>query len=132
MLLRRTLNIKNIIACILVLIFITYLYFFNDEHSEPKFSQEIKSNSERFTDQKSNENKQEIKIKNLDQSDVIYFDLEKSLEPANLYDQIKCRKSAKFIAQITLCVHPLEKDIWVSQSIWNNGFWEGNILSNKS
>ena len=64
----------------------------------------------------------------IDRANVKIFDLSKELEPVNIYNGIKCRKSAKFIVETTLCIHPLEKDIWVSSSIWNHGVWEGDIV----
>ncbi len=63
-----------------------------------------------------------------DRANVKIFDLSKELEPVNIYSDIKCRKSAKFIVETTLCIHPVDKDIWVSSSIWNNGVWEGDIV----
>ena len=69
------------------------------------------------------------KFKNIiENSYVKIIDLSRELEPENVYRDIKCRKSAKFIIETTLCIHPLEKDIWVSSSIWNYGVFEGHIV----
>jgi len=61
-------------------------------------------------------------------ANVNIIDLSRELEPENVYRDIKCRKSAKFIIETTLCIHPLEKDMAVSGRIWKFGAWEEHIL----
>ena len=34
----------------------------------------------------------------------------------------------KIIVSTTLCIHDLNNDVYVSNSIWNDGIWEKNIL----
>lgn len=60
---------------------------------------------------------------------VKFFDLSGAIVPNTTYDQIPCRKSALIIVETTLCVHTIKNDVYVSGSIWNNGVWEENILS---
>lgn len=60
---------------------------------------------------------------------VKVFDLSGDIVPNTTYDQIPCRKSALIIVETTLCVHTIKNDVYVSGSIWNNGVWEENILS---
>jgi FkbM family methyltransferase len=62
------------------------------------------------------------------EASVILFNLDQPLEPESVYKPISCRLSAKIFVQTTLCIHPVDKDIWVSQNIWTNGYWEPNIL----
>lgn len=58
------------------------------------------------------------------------FSLKDPIEPKDIYDNIKCRKSIIKNINTTLCIHDLEKDVFVSKSIWLNGVWEGDILEN--
>ena len=63
---------------------------------------------------------------------VNIFDLNAPLEPDNIYASISCKKSASFYnISTTLCLHNLEKDVFVSGSISANGVWEKEIMSNK-
>jgi FkbM family methyltransferase len=64
-----------------------------------------------------------IEISNFNRISII--DLKSPLND----QEIKCRKSAK-IADIetTICIHDVNKDVWVSGSIWNSGVWEGDIV----
>ncbi len=64
----------------------------------------------------------------IENSYVKIIDLNKELEPENVYRDIECRKSAKFIIETTLCIHPLEKDSAVSDRIWKFGAWEELFL----
>lgn len=135
MLLRRTATIKLTLICIALFFVIYYVYNFGDEdeQNETELSKNIKLPIQKLIDQsveKSIEKKETIKTEISDVADIMFFDLGNSLEPSDIYDQVKCRKSAKFIVETTLCVHPIEKDIYVSLSIWNNGFWEEKTLSN--
>ena len=57
------------------------------------------------------------------------FDLNQPLEPDKTYAPIQCRSSAKLYVETVLCVHDLEKDIWVSGSIWRDGVWERWVLT---
>ena len=59
---------------------------------------------------------------------VSIFNLEKSLEPPELYNSIQCRKSRKIYVETTLCVHDLNRDVHVSGSIWREGVWELQIV----
>ncbi len=63
---------------------------------------------------------------------VAVFDLNDELKPIEVYDKIQCRKSAKIIVETTLCIHPVESDIYVSASIWNSGAWERSIVGKKN
>ncbi len=72
-----------------------------------------------------NKNTDESTIK---EANVKIIDLSKELEPENIYRDIKCRKSAKFIIETTLCIHPVEKCIYLSVSIWNTGVFERHIV----
>ena len=64
---------------------------------------------------------------------VKIFNISKSLKPDNLYDSIQCRNSALFIVSTTLCYHtPVNKDEFVSGSIYRDGVWEPHILSKKN
>lgn len=56
------------------------------------------------------------------------FSLTDSIEPKDTYDKIKCRKSELINIKTTLCIHDLDKDRFVSKSIWLNGVWERDIL----
>lgn len=60
---------------------------------------------------------------------VKLFDLSGAIVPNTTYDQISCRKSALIIVETTLCVHTIKDDVYVSGSIWRDGVWEENILS---
>jgi hypothetical protein len=63
---------------------------------------------------------------------VNIFDLNAPLEPDNIYASISCKKSASFYnISTTICLHNLEKDVFVSGSISANGVWEKEIMSNK-
>ena len=68
------------------------------------------------------------KIKNKGKPHIEIFDLSSPLEPVYVYEDIKCRSSAKVYVETTLCVHDLKKDVWVSASIWKNGIWERDII----
>ena len=60
---------------------------------------------------------------------VKIFDLKKPLEPSSVYAPILCNKSASFHGiATTLCIHDLNKDVFVSGSIVNNGVWEKAIM----
>jgi hypothetical protein len=64
------------------------------------------------------------------QPNVQVFNVSKPLEPDAIYTEIQCKKSARFVVSTTLCYHtPLEKDAFVSGSIFREGVWEPNILS---
>lgn len=56
------------------------------------------------------------------------FDLNKKLEPSYLYDEIKCKESTLYDVRTNLCVHDLNKDQFVSRSIWQTGLWERSQL----
>ena len=60
---------------------------------------------------------------------VIVFDLNGPLEPANQYAEIECRTSAR-ISQIetVLCHHNVAKDQYVSGAIVREGVFEGGIV----
>ena len=60
---------------------------------------------------------------------VKVIDLNKPLVSPEIYDAIKCKKSAKFIESTMICVHDLDKDIFVSADIWNSGSFEKDLLS---
>jgi hypothetical protein len=49
---------------------------------------------------------------------IFLFNLSRPLEPPQLYDSIKCRKSLHIYVKTMLCVHNVDKDIHVSGSIW--------------
>ena len=59
---------------------------------------------------------------------VNIFDLNKSLEPKNVYDNIKCTQSTLYDVRTNLCIHDLTKDIFVSRTIWQTGLWERSQL----
>ena len=61
---------------------------------------------------------------------VKLFDLSKPLEPADVYEKIKCKQSSKFIVKTILCVHDLERDAVISKYIWEDGSFEKTTLSN--
>ncbi len=46
---------------------------------------------------------------------VKVFDLTQSLEPVEVYDQIKCKESTLYETTTNICVHDLNKDIFVSR-----------------
>lgn len=73
-----------------------------------------------FSNQKANNKTDELFVK--------IFDLGSKLDPNETYFSIKCRKSMKIIVSTTLCIHDLNNDVYVSNSIWNDGIWEKNIL----
>ena len=62
---------------------------------------------------------------------VKIFDLSQSLKPNSSYNSIPCRDSLKIIVQTKICVHDLNKDKHVSESIWKQGIWEREILGNQ-
>ena len=63
---------------------------------------------------------------------VKIFDLNTPLVPDNIYSSINCTKSTSFYDISTaLCLHSLDKDIFVSGSISSNGIWERDIMSNE-
>ena len=66
--------------------------------------------------------------KNIDDANVKIIDLNKPLLPVDIYDPIKCKKSAKFIESTYICIHDLEKDIFVSADIWNTGSFEKDLV----
>ncbi len=68
------------------------------------------------------------KVINKNDEFVNIFDLGSKLDPNETYFSIKCRKSMKIIVSTTLCIHDLNNDVYVSNSIWNDGIWEKNIL----
>jgi hypothetical protein len=73
---------------------------------------------------KINDNDQDLK------PNVKIFDLKKPLEPITVYSPIKCRTSANFYSiNTTLCIHDLNRDVFVSEAIWKEGIWEGNTMS---
>ena len=57
------------------------------------------------------------------------FDLNQALEPRDIYESIQCRTSAEIFVETVLCVHDLERDVWVSASIWRDGVWERWVLT---
>ena len=61
---------------------------------------------------------------------VKLFNLNKALEPKEIYDSIKCRVSANiYNVNTTLCIHDQDRDSAVSKSIWETGIWEAKITS---
>ena len=61
---------------------------------------------------------------------VKLFNLNKALEPKEIYDSIKCRVSANiYNVNTTLCIHDQDRDSIVSKSIWETGIWEAKITS---
>ena len=59
-------------------------------------------------------------------SKINIIDLKK---PILLNEQIKCRLSIKINdIETTLCIHDLDKDVWLSQQIHYNGIWERNVV----
>ncbi|CAF1047892.1 unnamed protein product, partial [Brachionus calyciflorus] len=64
----------------------------------------------------------------LSNNQINIFNLSSALEPKSSYEDIKCKKSAEIYVKTTLCVHDLNKDIFVSGAIWRDGAWEGHIL----
>ena len=63
-----------------------------------------------------------------EKANVNQIKLSLPLLPANIYDPIQCRKSAVYFVSTTLCVHDINKDVYVSASIWKDGLWEPQIL----
>jgi hypothetical protein len=55
---------------------------------------------------------------------------------SNNFDSIKydadivCRNSSIKNIHCTICLHELDKDVYVSGTIWRDGVWEPHILSN--
>jgi hypothetical protein len=92
------------------------------------FKESNESNKSAFASKKMNN----VSCSLVDGNDVIanvqLFNLSKNMEPKESYDLIKCRKSATFIVETTLCVHDIDKDSIVSASIWKDGVWEPHIL----
>lgn len=72
---------------------------------------------------------QSIQKENIRNDHIKIIDLSLPLEPQAVYENISCRPSATIFIETTLCVHDLEKDRWVSESIWNDGVWERPIIS---
>ena len=60
---------------------------------------------------------------------VNVIDLSKPLQPESVYENVSCRKSAKYIVETTLCVNDYRTD-YVSRIIWSEGVFENNILGN--
>lgn len=133
MLLKSTLR-KFILVTFFVLISFSFLFFYNLKNNKNipfrrvtdllvknafSVTKNLSSNLFKYSDNR---------IKN--QGDIILFDLDQPLEPESEYKPISCRLSAKILVQTTLCIHPVDKDIWVSQNIWTNGYWEPGILGN--
>jgi hypothetical protein len=46
-------------------------------------------------------------------------------------DDILCRNSSMKSIYCTICLHDLDKDVYVSGTIWRDGVWEPHILSIK-
>ena len=46
---------------------------------------------------------------------VHVFDMQQNLEPAEVYDQIKCKESTLYETTTNICVHDLSRDIFVSR-----------------
>ena len=55
---------------------------------------------------------------------VHVFNLSQSLQPADFYEEIACKKSLNYIVQTILCIHDTRHDVHVSGSIWRSGIWE--------
>jgi hypothetical protein len=121
---------KIVTACLsLSLVVILINWSSLNSHHESIKSKNIIENTD-FDKHKIIELIKEVQISTIktEKAHVKIFDLSRELEPENIYRDIKCRKSAKFIIETTLCIHPVERDIWVSSSIWNYGVWEGDIV----
>ncbi len=118
---------KACLAISLVLIFIN-LNNIDSFHKSTKFKNIIENTV--FDKNKIIELIKEVQLNTIytENANVNIIDLNKELEPENIYRDIKCRKSAKFIIETTLCIHPLEKDMAVSGRIWKFGVWEEHIL----
>ena len=86
----------------------------------PDFSKNITENYSNKINNKDQDLKPNVKI----------FDLKQPLEPKTVYSPIKCRTSANFYSiNTTLCIHDLNRDVFVSEAIWKEGIWEGNTMS---
>lgn len=59
---------------------------------------------------------------------VNIVDLNRNLESNEIYEEIRCKQSSLYDVRISLCVHDLSKDIFVSRSIWQTGLWERTQL----
>jgi hypothetical protein len=131
LLLKSTLR-KLILGTLLVLISFSFLFFYNLKTNKNipfrqvtelfvknafSVTKNLSSNLFKYSDNR---------IKN--EGNIILFDLDQPLEPENEYKPISCRLSANILVKTTLCIHPVDKDIWVSQNIWTNGYWEPDIL----
>ena len=131
-------NYRNLVKLCLLIVFFT---FFLSLNWTVTYNKECNCNDDTKTVHISYDikNKNDLvnavlleKVKPLkEHANVRLFDLRSPLEPSILYDSITCRKSAFYVVETTLCIHPLEKDIWVSSSIWKNGAWEGNMYELK-
>lgn len=95
-----------------------------------KLENQIKNLLKSFNESEQKLLKELIKIQiGHETNGVKLFDLTSPLEPANVYDPIKCRKSIDIRGvSTTLCVHDLNDDKFVSSNIWQNGVWEPDIL----
>lgn len=51
---------------------------------------------------------------------VRMFNFSRALEPAFLYDAIRCRKSSHYYVRTLLCLHEIRNDVHVSTAIWSN------------
>jgi hypothetical protein len=60
---------------------------------------------------------------------VKIFNFKKPQEPAVLYDKIECIKSAVMVVSTTICLHDLDKDVYVSKTLKKDGVWEFKIVS---
>lgn len=72
---------------------------------------------------------QSIQKENIRNDHIRIIDLSLPLEPQAVYENISCRLSAPVFIETILCVHDLQKDRWVSESIWKDGVWERPIIS---
>ena len=81
----------------------------------------LKSSIKSYMDSKSKTDKHKPNTK--------IFDLTQPLEPSETYKEIQCKESAKFVVQTVICVHEIDKDVYVSKDIWEFGSFEGEILS---
>lgn len=96
---------------ILALILVCIMFYFENLKMQDKLKQiEIQNGGQK-----------EETITEQDQqntANVNVFDLSQPLEPANIYSEIQCRKSATYHVKTTLCIHNLSNDVLISGGIW--------------
>jgi hypothetical protein len=119
---KRFFHLLLVIALVLIIFTLNNITFSNQRANE------INYNISEFIDELIHVNKSNRL--ETDHPRIFLFNLSRPLEPLELYDSIKCRKSIHNYVRTMLCVHNVDDDIHVSGSIWRklNSFLSSNVI----